>query len=46
MKQTKMIQTSISTREKIGYDFGDFACNLVYASISSYLLFFTLMFLG
>lgn len=40
MTQVKNLETSISTREKIGYGFGDFACNLVYASISSYLLFF------
>ncbi|URZ02186.1 glycoside-pentoside-hexuronide (GPH):cation symporter [Clostridium felsineum] len=36
----KNAANSISVREKIGYGFGDFACNLVYASISSYLLFF------
>jgi GPH family glycoside/pentoside/hexuronide:cation symporter len=40
MDQIKKLEASISTREKIGYGFGDFACNLVYASISSYLLFF------
>ena len=40
MTQIKNSETNISTREKIGYGFGDFACNLVYASISSYLLFF------
>lgn len=38
--QTGSSSFNISTREKIGYGFGDFACNLVYASISSYLLFF------
>ncbi|NMM62719.1 MFS transporter [Clostridium sp. P21] len=36
----KNSNAKISVREKIGYGFGDFACNLVYASISSYLLFF------
>lgn len=30
----------VSVKEKIGYGAGDLACNLVYASISSYLLFF------
>lgn len=40
MAQVNNLNTSISTREKIGYGFGDFACNLIYASISSYLLFF------
>jgi len=40
MTQVKSLDTRISAKEKIGYGFGDFACNLVYASISSYLLFF------
>lgn len=30
----------ISVGEKVGFGLGDMACNLVYASISSYLLFF------
>lgn len=30
----------ISNGEKFGFGLGDMACNLVYASISSYLLFF------
>ncbi|MBU3102043.1 MULTISPECIES: MFS transporter [Clostridium] len=40
MLQTEIPNTNISKREKIQYGFGDLACNLVYASISSYLLFF------
>jgi len=31
---------NISVGEKVGFGLGDMACNLVYASISSYLLFF------
>lgn len=40
MKQTGILDSTISRKEKIEYGFGDLACNLVYASISSYLLFF------
>jgi glycoside/pentoside/hexuronide:cation symporter, GPH family len=36
----KNFVSTISVKEKIGYGLGDLACNLVYASISSYLLFF------
>ncbi|MBT1165498.1 MFS transporter [Bifidobacterium simiarum] len=31
---------SIGVGEKIGFGLGDFACNLIYASLSTYLLFF------
>ena len=34
------VNEKISIKEKLGYGAGDLACNLVYASISSYLLFF------
>ena len=30
----------ISMVEKVGYASGDFACNLIYATVSTYLLFF------
>ena len=30
----------IGVGEKVGFGLGDFACNLIYASLSSYLLFF------
>lgn len=31
---------SVKFKEKVGYATGDFACNLIYATVSSYLLFF------
>lgn len=40
MNQIKNLDINISTKEKIGYGFGDLACCLIYVSISSYLLFF------
>lgn len=30
----------IRMSEKVGYASGDFACNLIYATVSTYLLFF------
>lgn len=40
MSKIKNLDTNISVKEKIGYGFGDFACCLIYVSISTYLLFF------
>lgn len=33
----------IRMSEKVGYASGDFACNLIYATVSTYLLFFIQM---
>lgn len=42
MEDAKRIKPigEIGIGEKIGFGLGDFACNLIYASLSSYLLFF------
>ena len=37
---TSNVLGKISIREKIGYATGDLACNFIYATVSSYLLFF------